>query len=416
MIHSDTERNNETASPAWQERLKSKRFSWQSAGAGFVAASLLASSFWLGHQWQPAGNGHQAAMSPTPLTSSLPTNQALGYNTVADIASEASKYVVNIDTKKSTTVPDAPFHFNLPFKDFEFFFGPDMQPFDQKGLTPRKFESKGTGSGVIYRADGYILTNNHVVQADEITVTLADKRTFKGKVVGRDSFTDLALVKIDANNLPAAKLGSSKTLRPGDWAIAIGSPLGLDHTVTFGIVSALGRSLNELGTNVELIQTDAAINPGNSGGPLLNIKGEVIGLNTAIRGDAQNVGFAIPVDVANDVAQQLLSHGKIAHAYLGIYMQDMTDDLRKSLGVQGKAQGVLVARVAPDSPADKAGLQQQDLIQKVNGTAVSSSKQVQEMVRKHKPGDELNFLVLRDGVLTAVTAKVGDYPVNPDKQ
>src|SRR5579885_1415457 len=357
MIHSDTERNNESASSAWQEKFKSKRFSWQSAGAGFVAASLLAGSFWLGHQWQPAGNGHQAAMSPTPLTSSLPTNQALGYNTVADIASEASKYVVNIDTKKSTTVPDAPFHFNLPFKDFEFFFGPDMQPFDQKGLTPRKFESKGTGSGVIYRADGYILTNNHVVQADEITITLADKRTFKGKVVGRDSFTDLALVKIDANNLPAAKLGSSKTLRPGDWAIAIGSPLGLDHTVTFGIISALGRSLSELGSNVELIQTDAAINPGNSGGPLLNIHGEVIGLNTAIRGDAQNVGFAIPIDVAKEVANQLLKGGKIARAYLGIYMHELEPSLCKSLGLQESMKGVLVARVAEGSPADKSGLQ-----------------------------------------------------------
>jgi Do/DeqQ family serine protease len=396
--------------PAWTPR--SEHFSWVSAGVGFLAASALAgSSFWFGQHWQPSSTVPAAP----PLSSAPLPIQAMGYNTVADIAAQASKYVVNIDTKKSVSVPDAPFHFNLPFKDFEFFFGPGFEPFDEKPMMPRKYESRGTGSGVIYRSDGYILTNNHVVQADEITVTLADKRTFKGTVVGRDSFTDLALVKIDAQNLPAAKLGSSKTLRPGDWAIAIGSPLGLDHTVTFGIVSALGRSLSDLGANVQLIQTDAAINPGNSGGPLLNIQGEVIGLNTAIRSDAQNVGFAIPVDTAKEVASKLLSNGKITHAYLGIYMQDLNDDLRKSLGINTKTNGVLVARIASNSPADKAGLQEQDVIEKINGNPVTSSKQVQEIVRQHKPGDRLNFLVLRNGTFASVDATIGDYPAG-DKE
>lgn len=372
------------------------------------ASALAVSLFWAGHQFWPIEK-EQGNASAVTLPALSP--QALGTNTVAEIASQVSKSVVNIDTRKNVSVPDSPFHFNLPFKEFEFFFGPDMQPFQGKTL-PRNFESRGNGSGVIYRSDGYILTNNHVVQADEINVTLDDKRTFKGKIVGRDSFTDLALVKIDATNLPAARFGSSKSLRPGDWAIAIGSPLGLDHTVTFGIVSALGRSLTDLGTNVELIQTDAAINPGNSGGPLLNIKGEVIGLNTAIRGDAQNVGFAIPVDVAREVAEQLLSHGKIARAYLGVYMQDLDDPLRKSLGLSANSKGVLVARVSPDSPADKAGMMQGDVIEKIDGKPVESSKQVQELVRKHKPGDSLNLLVMRNNALTAVTVKIGDYPVS----
>lgn len=366
--------------------------------------------FWAGHQFWPSHSTNKVD-SVGPVTLPPATPLALGTNTVADIASQASKCVVNIDTRRNVSVPDSPFHFNLPFKEFEFFFGPDMQPFQGNSM-PHSFESRGNGSGVIYRADGYILTNNHVVQADEINVTLDDKRTFKGKIVGRDSFTDLALVKIDATNLPTARFGSSKRLRPGDWAIAIGSPLGLDHTVTFGIISALGRSLNELGTNVELIQTDAAINPGNSGGPLLNIKGEVIGLNTAIRGDAQNVGFAIPIDIANEVAEQLLSGGKIARAYLGIYMQDLDEPLKKSLGLSEKSQGVLVARVSADSPADKAGMTQGDVIQKIDGKPMETSKQVQELVRKHKPGDSLNLLVMRNNALKPVTVKIGDYPVS----
>ena len=186
---------------------------------------------------------------------------------------------------------------------------------------------------------------------DDIKVTLNDKRTFKGTVVGRDSLTDLAIVKIEAKNLPAARFGTSKTIRPGDWAIAIGSPLGLDHTVTLGIISALGRSLSDLNNSVELIQTDAAINPGNSGGPLLNIHGDVVGVNTAIRGDAQNIGFAIPVDVAKDVAAQLLAHGTIARPYLGIFMQELDEKLAHSLALSPSTKGVIIAGIAPDSPA-----------------------------------------------------------------
>jgi S1-C subfamily serine protease len=207
-------------------------------------------------------------------------------------------------------------------------------------------------------------------------------------------------------------LGTSKNLRPGDWAIAIGSPLGLDHTVTLGIVSALGRSLSDISSlnNVELIQTDAAINPGNSGGPLLNIHGEVIGINTAIRQDGQNIGFAIPVDVFKGVADELIENGKVSRAYVGVYMQPMDKRLAKSLGVPETQSGVLVAGVQPGSPAEQAGLQREDIIQRVDGTEVESSQTVQTLVRKHKPGETISFLVLRDGKLIPIDVTIGEYP------
>lgn len=383
-----------------------------------VAAGLaVALGFWAGHEyWPKQGAGHlPAGLHPGVGTATVvpsPASQLgipLAENSIADIAEQTSKSVVNIDTRTSIAISDSPYQMGSPFGGFEFFFGRQMQPFEER--VPRKFESQGTGSGLIVRQDGYILTNNHVIRnATDIKVTLADKRVFSGKIVGRDAFTDLALVKIDALNLPVAKMGSSKTLRPGDWAIAIGSPLGLDHTVTLGIISALGRSLGDLKSNVELIQTDAAINPGNSGGPLLNIKGEVIGINTAVRSDAQNIGFSIPVDVASEVTNGLLTRGTVARPYVGVYMQDLDSKLARGLGLPESTRGVVVARVGPDSPAERAGLIQGDLIQRIDGQVVASAKELQKLVRTHKPGETLNLLVSRGGVLRAVAVKVGDYP------
>jgi Do/DeqQ family serine protease len=378
--------------------------------------------FWAGHQFWPSASPEAPLPPGAPSVASSGGSVSagvhgipLGETTIADIAAEAGKAVVNIDTRTSITLPDSPFQFGSPFGGFEFFFGQEMQPFEGR-QQQRKFESQGTGSGVIIRPDGYILTNNHVVKhATDIKVTLSDKRVFKGRIVGRDAFTDLALVKIDAGNLPVARLGASKTLRPGDWAIAIGSPLGLDHTVTLGIISALGRSLGDLKSNVELIQTDAAINPGNSGGPLLNIRGEVIGINTAIRSDAQNIGFAIPMDVAKDVADGLISHGSVARPYVGIYMQDLEPKLVKSLGLPDGTKGVVVARVGPDSPAAQAGVVQGDVIQRVDGKPVETAKEIQKLVRSHKPGESLNMLLNHNGSLTAASIKVGEYP-SEDKQ
>lgn len=407
--------------PGTDKEEKARRSPLSTAGALIICAAVAGVSFWLGHQLWPVPQSAlvppqagQIGISPAPAVRPGGIGLPLGENSIADIAAEASKSVVNIDTSTSVVLPDSPFGFDLPFKEFEFFFGPGLRLGPPS--SPRKFETRGAGSGIIIRSDGYILTNNHVIgKADKIKVTVGDheNNAYDGKVVGRDSFTDIALVKIDARDLPVARLGSSKGLRPGDWAIAIGNPLGLDHTVTLGIISALGRSLGANQSNVELIQTDAAINPGNSGGPLLNIRGEVIGVNTAIRGDAQNIGFAIPIDVAREVAKQLLEKGTIARAYLGIYMQDLNEKLARSLGLGPKARGVVVVRVAADGPADRGGLQAGDVIQKIDGKSVDTSKQVQQIVRSHKPGESINILVIREGSLTALNVKVGDYPVEP---
>jgi S1-C subfamily serine protease len=382
-----------------------------SAGAfigGLAAGGVIATGAFM------AGEHHDSQQLLSPATPSASASLSLGKgvpilgmaeNTISDITAKVSDSVVNIDTRRSITLPVGQMD---PYQSF--FFGPGMG-MDMPQARPRKLEQKGTGSGVIFRGDGYILTNNHVVgDADEIEVTLNDKRKFKGKVVGRDDFTDLALVKVDGTNLPAATFGTSANIRPGDWAIAIGSPLGLDHTVTLGIISALNRSVENKINNVELIQTDAAINPGNSGGPLLNIHGEVIGITTAIRGDAQNIGFAIPVDVAKDVAQQLLNNGTIARPYVGIYMQDINAQLAKSLGLPANIKGVLVYGSKQGSPADQAGLVQGDVIVRIDNIPVSTSKELQALVRKHKPGDAVTVLVARGNAMSPVTIKVGQFP------
>lgn len=331
-------------------------------------------------------------VTPTPLTS-----QALGVNTIADTAAEAMKSVVNIDTKTALVVPSDPYSFGGPFG---FFDNPGLQ----------KFEIAGTGTGVIYREDGYILTNNHVVgKASAIQVTLNDKRVLKGKVIGRDPYTDMAVVKIPATGLPVAKLGSAKQLRPGDFAIAIGSPAGLSNTVTMGIISALGRTLGELG-ETGLIQTDTAINPGNSGGPLLNINGEVVGINTAIRKDYQNIGFAVPIDTARQVADQLISHGQVAHPYIGIMMKDLNEDINRALGLPAGSSGVVVAQVAPGSPADSAGLETGDVITQINGTPVTAASDIQRIVKSQKVGDRITMEVRRNGEKTNVDLTIGEFP------
>ncbi len=390
-----------TSSPATKEARKS---SMPVLAGGIAIGIALSAAFFAGHHFWPTPSGLPTQSPHAPIAQSqAPTGAFLSMaeNTIADMASKASESVVNIDISKNIQVPAA--SLNSPF---QFFFGNGLE---QDG-SPRKFQQHGSGSGVIIRQDGYVLTNNHVVgQADEIKVTLNDKREFQGKVVGRDSFTDLALVKIEATGLPIAQLGTSKNLRPGDWAIAIGSPLGLDHSVTMGIISALGRSLSDI-NSVDFIQTDAAINPGNSGGPLLNIRGEVIGLNTAIRGDGQNIGFAIPIDIAKEVVDQLVKGGKIKRPYVGIYMQDLNEKIARAIGVPANTKGVLIAKVDPEGPAALGGLAAGDVIEKIDGKEVMTSKEVQKRIRSHKVDETVDFLVLRNGALTATTVKLGDYP------
>ncbi len=283
---------------------------------------------------------------------------------------------------------------------------------------PRSRVERGTGSGFIIGSDGRILTNAHVVDgADTVKVTLKDGRSLEGKVLGADPVTDVAVVKVEANNLPTVALGNSEQLKPGEWAIAIGNPLGLDNTVTTGIISATGRSSGQVGVpdkRVDFIQTDAAINPGNSGGPLLNARGEVIGINTAIIQGAQGLGFAIPINRAQRIATQLVTTGKVEHAFLGIQMVELTPEIKENINNDPNSglsvdeeEGVLIARVQPNSPAARAGLRAGDVIQKVNGNPVTDSRAVQKAVEDTQVGGNLSLEVRRNGQNRSVAVRPG---------
>jgi S1-C subfamily serine protease len=306
--------------------------------------------------------------------------------------------VVRIDTERTITIP-RPRFFDDPF--FERFFGRDTMP-----KIPWEYRQLGEGSGFIIDSNGMILTNAHLVSGvNTVQVSLKDGRTFKGKVQGIDRPSDLAVVKIDGQNLPVATLGNSKDLQVGDWAIAVGNPFGLDNTVTLGIISTLKRSSGEVGIpdkRLNFIQTDAAINPGNSGGPLLNARGEVIGINTAIRPGASGIGFAIPIDTAKAIKDALARGEKISHPYIGIRMVTLTKEIANQLNSDpntpfsiAKFNGVLAIEVLPNSPAENAGLQPKDVIVEVNGQSVTSAEQLQEIVANSRIGQPLQLKVWR---------------------
>jgi S1-C subfamily serine protease len=268
------------------------------------------------------------------------------------------------------------------------------------------------------KANGEILTNAHVVNgADTVTVTLKDGRTLKGKVMGIDPVTDVAVVKVEAQNLPTVALGDSNQLKPGEWAIAIGNPLGLDNTITVGIVSATGRSSSQVGApqaRVNFIQTDAAINPGNSGGPLLNTQGEVIGVNTAIFQNAQGIGFAIPIQTVQRIAQQLIAKGTVQHSYLGVQIVTLTPEVRTPFNEDPNSglsvnedKGVLIARVDPNSPADKAGLRAGDVINRIGSTEVTDANVLQQQVESSPVGSPLTLRLHRNGKALNITVKAG---------
>lgn len=333
-------------------------------------------------------------------------------NFIAAAVDKVGPAVVRINASRTvkTRVPEI---FNDPF--FRQFFGADVP------VPPSQRVERGTGSGFVISGDGLILTNAHVVSgADTVTVTLKDGRELNGKVVGQDPLTDVAVVRVQASNLPVAPLGNSDTLKPGEWAIAIGNPLGLDNTVTAGIISATGRSSAEVRVSdkrVSFIQTDAAINPGNSGGPLLNQRGEVVGMNTAIIGGAQGLGFAIPIKTAQRISQQLITKGRVDHAYLGIQMRNLTPELRKQINSSPDAgfqvqddQGVVIFRVLPNSPAARAGLRNGDVIKKVNGQAVTKADQVQQAVETASVGGNLQMEISRGGRTVAVNVQPGVFP------
>ncbi len=304
-----------------------------------------------------------------------------------------------------------------------------------KGLSPEDFfgganpnsggrggVERGTGSGFAIGADGVILTNAHVVEgADTVSVTLRDGRNFTGRVLGADKVTDVAVVKIDATNIPVVTIGNSDKLLSGEWAIAIGNPLGLDNSVTAGIISATGRSSSEVGVpdkRVGFIQTDAAINPGNSGGPLLNASGQVIGMNTAIIQGAQGLGFAIPIKTAQQVAQELISTGKAEHAYLGIEMATLTPDVKEQINKNANSnlrvtvdRGVAIINVVPTSPAAASGLRAGDVIQKINNRPIIQSEAVQEFVQNARVGGLLQMEINRNGEILNLSVKPGSLPV-----
>ncbi|NEO33893.1 MAG: PDZ domain-containing protein [Symploca sp. SIO3C6] len=333
-------------------------------------------------------------------------------NFIAEAVEQVGPAVVRIDTTRQVS-KNAPEAFSHPF--FRRFFGEEMP-------LPKRRVEQGTGSGFILSSDGRVITNAHVVEgSDLVKVRLKDGRTFEGRVVGRDPFTDIAAIKIDANDLPTVRLGKAESLIPGEWAIAIGNPLGLDNTVTVGIISALDRSSSQVGVSekrVRFIQTDAAINPGNSGGPLLNANGEVIGINTAIRANAQGLGFAIPVETAERIANQLFTIGQVEHPYLGIRMMTLTPELRKEINQDHnvdfkvrQSRGVIIIDVIRNSPAQKAGLQAGDIIQKVGGKPVENATQVQERVEASEVGAYLEVEVIRQDRSEILLVRPGSLPI-----
>lgn len=290
--------------------------------------------------------------------------------------------VVNIDTISSGTGL-----FGGDFdKLFEHFFG---------GELPQK---KGAGSGVIIDSNGIVLTNEHVIKdATDITVTLANKKQFKGTVVGRDPTSDIAIVKVDGKDLPSASLGNSDNLAIGEWVIAIGNPYGFSHTVTVGVISAKGRPIQEEGKAFDdLLQTDAAINPGNSGGPLVNLNGEVVGINTAIVPFAQGIGFAIPINTAKDVAEQLRQYRHVRRPFIGVKMQLITPEIARYLNLPMDT-GVIIVEVMPGTPADKIGLRKGDVIKSFNGNNVETPDDLTKLIRKNKIGDKFTLKILRHG-------------------
>ena len=362
----------------------------------------------------------QAEPAPTisldsQLVSQKPSSAAAAIGSSSFVTAAVNRVgmaVVRIDTERTVSrrLPEA--FMDDPF--FRRFFG-DSLP---RNLPPE--ELRGLGSGFIIDKSGLVLTNAHVVdKADKVTVRLKDGRKFEGQVQGADEVTDLAVVKINAgSDLPVATLGSSGNVQVGDWAIAVGNPLGFDNTVTLGIVSTLKRPSSQVGISskrLEFIQTDAAINPGNSGGPLLNDRGEVIGINTAIRADAMGIGFAIPIDKAKQISSELQRNGRVAHPFIGIGMDDLTPDKARRINQNPNSpirvpeiKGVLVGRIVPNSPAARAGIRIGDVITAVDGKSITTGEQLLNIVENSGVGQNLQLKVRRDTRTQQLSLRTAD--------
>jgi serine protease Do len=338
-----------------------------------------------------------------------------GDSFIANAVDRVGAAVVRIDAAR-TVVQQVPSVFNDPF--FRQFFG-DLGVPEQ----PRTRVERGTGSGFITDANGVILTNAHVIEgADRVVVTLKDGRELPGQVLGEDPLTDVAVIRVEARNLPTVELGNSDRLRPGEWAIAIGNPLGLDNTVTAGIISATGRSSAQIRVpdkRVSFIQTDAAINPGNSGGPLLNQRGQVIGMNTAIIGGAQGLGFSIPINTAQRIAAELIANGRVEHPYLGLQMRTLTPALREILNEDSRTavsvrvdRGVIVLGVQGNSPAAQAGVRPGDVILRFGDQPITAAEEVQQIVQDSESGEPLTLEIDRSGERVTLTVRPAALPTN----
>ncbi|MCD6115919.1 Do family serine endopeptidase [bacterium] len=329
------------------------------------------------------------------------------------VAKEILPTVVSISSEKVIKRSADQSQFGPLFRDF---FGREF-----KFNVPKTQKLRGLGSGVIVSKDGYILTNNHVIEdADDITVTLNDKRSYKAKIVGRDPLTEVAVIKIDGSNLPAARLGNSDAIEVGEWVLAVGNPLELNSTITAGIISAKGRDINIISSRTpsesggsyaieNFIQTDAAINPGNSGGALVNLKSEVIGINTAIAtktGGYQGYGFAVPINLARKIMNDLIKQGYVTRAYLGIGMRNVDEAVAERFNLS-TPKGVYVDQVVDGSPAQKAGLKPLDIITKLDGKEVSQGNEIQSTIALKNPGDTITLTILRDGKIMNVKVKLG---------
>ena len=353
-----------------------------------------------------------AGLEPAPSTLALLPDENSSF--IANAVDRVGPAVVRIDAAR-TVVQRTPNVFNDPF--FRQFFG-DLGVPEQ----PRTRVEQGTGSGFIIDPEGVILTNAHVIEgADRVVVTLKDGRELPGEVLGEDPLTDVAVIRVEATNLPTVALGDSDRLRPGEWAIAIGNPLGLDNTVTAGIISATGRSSAQIRVpdkRVSFIQTDAAINPGNSGGPLLNQRGQVIGMNTAIIGGAQGLGFAIPINTAQRIAEELMTTGRVEHPYLGIQMRTLTPALRQVLNDDPRAnldiqvdRGVIVLGVQGNSPAAAAGIRPGDVILRLGDQTIEDAEAIQQRVQDSEIGQPLAVQVNRAGQTLDLTVRPAAIPV-----
>jgi serine protease Do len=382
---------------------------------GLLVATALGGAFgWVGTALLNSSSSTSGPLVPLFLAGETPARAAevsflSGFTPIVKSALPA---VVNVSTSKKVQVERENSPFSGPFRDF---FGPDF--LDQFG-GPRERQENSLGSGVIVSSDGYILTNNHVVQgATDIDVFLSNERRLKGRIIGGDAKTDIAVIKVEEKSLPALTLGNSAGVQVGDFALAIGNPFGVGQTVTMGIVGATGRGGFGIEHYEDFIQTDAAINPGNSGGALINVRGELIGINTAIvarSGGSQGVGFAVPTNMARPVMEQILKQGKVIRGYLGVNIQTMTPELAKSFGSK-TTQGALISDVVPDGPAAKAGLRRGDIVLAVNGEPVLDSRRLTLTISQAAPGTAVDLKLLREGQEQNIRVTLGELPSDPER-